>query len=226
MVKVVIMMMLSKKQDKSKTKEKKNDIKRTLLIVSVMALILLSLFLFFVVVAYPNQLVSGIISAASAVLIPILLYVLDRHDIKKVANGSNDYNNKLNQLRDSLVELEYNNNGIKENWYSKGKIQHLIKECDEILKERSTPIDKSIEFVKIMILPIISFIAGVISKNTDVEISLQFAVIALVIVVSIWGLNQVIEFLDEIVLKSSSVSTIKNVKNMLSDLLARDFGNE
>lgn len=75
MVKVVIKMMLSEKQDKSKTKEKKNDIKRTLLIVSVMALILLSLFLFFVVVAYPNQLVSGIISAASAVLIPILLNV-------------------------------------------------------------------------------------------------------------------------------------------------------
>lgn len=136
-----------------------------------------------------------------------------------------EYNKKLNLLHDVLTEIKYSKNG-KKNWCSKNKIEYLINECTEMINHRLLPQKQTLEFVKLMILPIISFVAGVISQKTNIEQAIQYAVIALFIVIIIWGIKQIIEFIEEITMKSSSVSTIESVRHMLSDLLVRDFGYE
>lgn len=124
-------------------------------------------------------------------------------------------------MRDVLAELKCNDNGA--NWNSKNKIEYLINECTEMINQRLLPQKQTLEFIKLMILPIISFVAGVISQKTNIEQAIQYAVIALLIVIIIWGIKQIIEFIDEITMKSSSINTIESVRHMLSDLLVRDF---
>lgn len=234
MIKVVLKMYLAKIQNEKKPKthkeskeQKKSEqnsegnIIGTLLLALIIAMIIISSLLFFVLVIIPNPILFLIAAALLVIVAPILIYFLDRNYIKKGWNEYVDYNNRLNQLRDVLAELKCNDNGA--NWNSKNKIEYLINECTEMINQRLLPQKQTLEFIKLMILPIISFVAGVISQKTNIEQAIQYAAIALLIVIIIWGIKQIIEFIDEITMKSSSINTIESVRHMLSDLLVRDF---
>ena len=192
-------------------------------IVLVIAAPLIFLFVFLIDV---NKVQWGIISAATSVAIPVALFWLEKNRIKSVMKCYADYNNRLDKFRDTLISLKYDNNGISGNWYSKSKIQYLINECDKLLAETTSPRGRSTDFLKFMIVPIISFVAGVIADKASIEVSLSFAAIALALALSIWGINEIVKFFDSIILKSSSFNTIINVRNKLKDLLERDFGSE
>lgn len=228
MIKVVLKMYLAKiqneKKQKKRDKNREGDIIRTILVTLVIALTIISFLLFFVLVIIPNPILLWIAAAILVVIVPILIYLLDRHYIKNGWNEYVDYNNQLNQLRDVLAELKCNDNGA--NWNSKNKIEYLINECTEMINQRLLPQKRTMEFIKLMILPIISFVAGVISQKTNIEQSLQYAGIAFSFVILIWSIKQITDFFDEITMKSSSVSTIESVRHILSDLLVRDFGYE
>ncbi len=218
MIYIVIDVLLSQKE--------KTPIKEKILfaiIVLVIAAPLIFLFMFLIDV---NKLHWGIISAAVSFAIPVMLFLLESNRIKGVMARYTDYNNRLDKLRDTLINLKYDNSGISENWYSKSKIQYLINECDKLLAETTSPRGGSIDFLRFMIVPIISFVAGVIADKASIEVSLSFAFIALTLALSIWGINEIVKFLDDIILKSSSINTIINVRNKLKDLQERDFGSE
>lgn len=194
-----------------------------ILLISLVILIATPLAFLFVFLIDVNRVQWGIFSATTAVAIPIVLFLLEKNRIKGAMDNYIDYNNKLDLLRDILKGLTYDSNGTHGNWYSIRKVQYLINECNKILDESSSPKSKTIDFLKSTILPILSFVAGVIADKASIEISLSLAVVAFVFALAIWGINQVVEFLGDIILKSSSISTIKSIRDKLKDLLARDF---
>lgn len=191
-------------------------------IVLVIAVPLIFLFVFLI---DTNKVHWGIISAVTSLAIPVVLFFLEGNRIKRAMKSYSDYNDRLDKFRDTLINLKFDSNGTSRNWYSKSKIQYLIGECDKLLTETDSP-KRSIDFFKFMIVPILSFVAGIIADKASLEVSLSFAVIALTLALSIWGINEIIKFLDDIILKSSSVNTLKDVSNKLKDLLERDFGSE
>lgn len=218
MINIVIDMLLSKNKEKMSIKEKI----LFWVIVLVIATPLMFLFVFFMDTSKKHW---GIISAVTSLAIPVVLFLLERNRINGATGNYNDYNKSLDTLRDTLIDLKYNINGTSKNWYSRSKIRYLISECDKLLTESTTE-NKSVGFLKFMVIPIVSFVAGVISDKTSIEVSLSFAVFALAIALLIWGINEIVKFLDDIILKSSSVNTIKKVRAKLKDLQERDFGNE
>ncbi len=173
-----------------------------------------------------NKVLWGFISLITAAAIPIVLFLLERKRIKGVMNYYFDYNNKLNIMRDVLKDFTYDNNGTQCDWYSKRKIHYLINECNKILDENSSNKSQNKDFLKFLIFPFITFVAGVITDKASIEMALSLAVVALGITLSIWGIIQIVEFLGDITLKSSSISTIRSVRDKLKDLLARDFESE
>lgn len=180
-----------------------------------------SLFLFLMDV---SELYWGIISVVTSLAIPIVLYLSERNRINDALDNYDDYNKSLDILRETLIDLKYDINGASGNWYSKSKIQYLISECDELLEENATE-NKSVSFLKFMVIPIVSFVAGVIADKASIWMSLSVAVIAFLFALSMWGIYEIIKFLDDIILKSSSANTIKNIRNKLKALQERDFKN-
>lgn len=218
MISIIIDVLISKR-DKMPFKEK-------ILLIFLVILIATPLVFLLVFFIDANQVQWAFFSAITAVAIPIVLFLLERNRIKSAMDNYIDYNNKLNLLRDVLKGLTYDNNGTHGNWYSKRKIKHLINECNKILDESSSPKSKTMDFLKSMILPILSFVAGVIADKASIEISLSLAVAAFVFALAIWGIIQIVEFLGDVILKSSSISTIKSIRDKLKDLLAIDFEDE
>lgn len=218
MINIVIDVLLSQKE--------RMPIKEKILFFVIVLVIAVPLIFLFVFLIDTNKVHWGIISAVTSLAIPVVLVLLERNRIKKAMKSYSDYNDRLDRFRDTLINLKFDSKGTPGNWYSKSKIQYLIGECDKLLTETDSPKSKSIDFLKFMIVPILSFVAGVIADKASIEVSLSFAVIALTLALSIWGINEVIKFLDDIILKSSSVNTLKDVSNKLKDLLERDFGSE
>lgn len=218
MINIVIDVLLSKKE--------KMPIKEKFLFFVIVLVIAVPLIFLFVFLIDTNKVHWGIISAVTSLAIPVVLFLLEGNRIKRAMKSYSDYNDRLDTFRDTLINLKFDSNGTSGNWYSKSKIQYLIGECDKLLTETDSPKSRSIDFFKFMIVPILSFVAGIIADKASIEVSLSFAVIALTLALSIWGINEVIKFLDDIILKSSSVNTLKDVSNKLKDLLERDFGSE
>ena len=218
MINIIIDELLSQKEKKS--------IKEKVLFLVLVLMFVVPLTFLFVFLKDVNKVHWGIISATTSLAIPVVLFLLERNRIKSAMKCYTEYNERLDIIRDTLIKFEYDNNGISENWYSKSKIQYLINECDKLLAETTSPRSRSIDFLKFMIVPIVSFVAGVIADKASIEVSLSFAVIALTLALAIWGINEVVKLFDDIILKGSSINTIINVRNKLKDLLERDFGSE
>ncbi len=217
MINIVIDVLLSQKE--------KMPIKEKILFFVIVLVIAVPLIFLFVFLIDTNKVHWGIISAVTSLAIPVVLFFLEGNRIKRAMKSYSDYNDRLDKFRDTLINLKFDSNGTSRNWYSKSKIQYLIGECDKLLTETDSP-KRSIDFFKFMIVPILSFVAGIIADKASLEVSLSFAVIALTLALSIWGINEIIKFLDDIILKSLSVNTLKDVSNKLKDLLERDFGSE
>jgi len=218
MINIVIEILLSKK-DKMPRKG------IGFLIVSAVLFIGTLICLFFFL-ADVDKVVWGILSVILPIVQLVIFYVMEKCKINKATDKYTDYNKKLDEIRDILISLTYDNNGIHGNWYSKNKIRHLICECNKLLEEKSAPKSGILDFFKSMLLPVITFVAGVIADKASMEISLSLAVIAATFAFFMWGVNWIIKFLDDIILESSSADTIRSVSNMLKDLLERDFDSE
>ncbi len=204
-------------------KSDKMSFKEMVLFFALAFIIATPLAFLFIFLTNVNQVYWGAISAITALAIPIVIFLLERHRIKRAKDNFDVYNYKLDQLRDVLKELTYKSNGVDSNWYSKEKIQYLINECNKTIDECSSPKRKSMDFLKLTVLPIISFVAGVIADKASMETSLSLAGVAVTFAFTIWGVKQIVEFLDDLILKSSSIGTIKSVRDKLKDLLVRDF---
>lgn len=153
------------------------------------------------------------------VLVYISIYIISGRVRKKWKDNINNYNNKLDSLKDILCEENIN-------YYSKSKIEKLINQCEksinELVYEKEKKREKRNGFIEKYIFPIIAFGAGVMSGSINTMEVLQMCIVAIIIViitnVYIWEANMFIETMT-----GNELEKRKYLRGNLEDLLIRDF---
>lgn len=173
--------------------------------------------------------ITGVMGLIGFVVVAILI---ERHNKKAVDNDYKKYNKELDEISKILKDAEYDDptastssNPPKLNWYTKDKIKYLIDEFEKLSTPKSKLEDPSINSLKIALIPIISFAGGVIADKAKFETSISLAFIVAMIVLSFWGITQIVKsFADEIFFSTSDYQ-VKRIYSLLSDLYIRDFDN-
>ncbi|MBD5111427.1 MAG: hypothetical protein HDT42_02665 [Ruminococcaceae bacterium] len=204
-------------------REKMSTRARKYLFLSI-SLIVVSFVVFLIFITNVNWTWCGVISIITAIAYLGVLAKWENVNRKDVSTRFSNYNNRLDGLRDTLINFQYQKGNENINWYSKNKIQYLIDMCNELVGELSSPKIKYTEFLKLTILPIVSFSAGVLADKASLEISLSIAILAILFVIFIWEIKQLYVFVINFIFKSSSTDELKNLTYALNDLLIRDFG--
>lgn len=188
------------------------------------SLIVVSFVAFFIFITNFNWKWCGVISAITTIAYLGVFAKWESVNRNDISARFSNYNNKLDGLRDVLISFQYWKGNENLNWYSKDKIRYLIDMCDELVGELTSPKIKYSEFLKLTILPIVSFSAGVLADKASLEISLSIAIIAVLVVIFIWEVKELCKFVINFIFKSSSTDKWKNLTYALKDLLIRDFG--
>ena len=169
-----------------------------------------------------HDVLSFIIAVLCIVAYFTILAVFDIKNRKRTLELFEDYNQTLDKLKNILEGFKFTSDANKMNWYSKAKIIHLIKMCEAEIEDKKRT-NKALEFAKTCILPIISFIAGIAADNIHFTEIISIAVVAIFVMVILYCLNAAVNFIADIILKSTSVYEMKRLSDALKDLLARDF---
>lgn len=153
------------------------------------------------------------------IMVNIFTYIILGRTRKKWKDNIENYNNKLDSLRDILSENEIN-------YYSKNKIEKLIEQCEksinDLVSEKEKKREKCNRFMEKYILPIVAFGAGIMSGKINITELLQICIMAIIIIVivniCIWGFDMFIEEMT-----GNELEKRKYLKGKLEDLLIRDF---
>lgn len=138
------------------------------------------------------------------------------------------YNDTLNALRDVLKQAKYdisndNSTSIMQNWYTKDKLKYLIEEFDKLLSSESIHDNSDVNSLKYALIPVISFAGGVIADKAELSISILIAFIVGMIILSFWGILQIVKSFADEIFYSTSKYQVKRIHSLLSDLYIRDF---
>lgn len=98
-----------------------------------------------------------------------------------------------------------------------------MDEFEKLSKPKAEFDNPAVNSLKFALIPIISFAGGVIADKAEFETSIAVAFIMALIVLSFWGITQLIKsFADEIFFSTSDYQ-VKRIYSLLSDLYIRDF---
>lgn len=170
-----------------------------------------------------------ILAIIGFILFVIVLYRVEQHTKASVDIDYQKYNAKLDKLRDILKSAEYNvpvsNTGssIRVNWYTKDKLKYLIKEFKKLSSTKTRYDYPEIKSLKYALIPIVSFVGGVIAEKANLETSISVAFIAAMIVLVFWSIFQLIKDFSELISFYTSERQAKRIYSLLSDLYIRDF---
>ena len=143
-----------------------------------------------------------------------LLFIVERKNIKKSKDRVKVYDDFLNELQGKMII-----NGI--NWAEGQRLDYLIYECDRIINTRDKEAKKLIRYTKVLALPIVSFIADIINEKYDLVFMPElFALILVIIIISLFLfvlINLISKFTD-LLLKTGSISEMRNLRNTLLDV--------
>ncbi len=160
----------------------------------------------------------------------IVLYFTECNTKKSVSTDYHKYNEKLDTLRKILIDAKYDmptlNDGsssIQSNWYTKDKLEYLIKEFEKLVFP--PPIFDSPEVKPLIkaLIPLVVFVGGVLTEKAELETSIQIAVVAGVIVLIFWFFFKMINDLSDIFSLYTSTYQKKRIYSLLRDLYIRDF---
>lgn len=148
----------------------------------------------------------------------IIFKVMISDSIKDYKNNLQNYHSKLNKLRNTLKEREFN-------LYKKEKLQKLIELCDEKLNEKD-PITKLtkifIKIVSITILPICTFILSKGSQQLNYSSIIRFSGLIIFAILYIVGICFIIyPFFEHLINKQKYI--IKSLRHELNDIIMNDF---
>lgn len=159
----------------------------------------------------------------------IVVALLDEKNKKKTVYVEYEkYNDTLNTLRELLKQAEYdisndNSTQIMQNWYTKDKLKYLIEEFDKLASSESKHDNSDVNSLKYALIPVISFAGGVIADKAELSISILIAFIVGVIILSFWGILQIVKSFADEIFYSTSKYQVKRIHSLLSDLYIRDF---
>lgn len=205
-------------ENKSKTKFKI----KLFFAIAILVLIMSVVFVFLYCVN-SNQIWLGILAFICVVIYFSMLAIFDVRNRRKTNERFEKYNHKLDDLKDILIGFAYKTDEKDNNWYSKTKIIYLIKMCETEIENATKPQSKILDFAKTFILPVVTYIAGVITENISYVETISIAIIVIITMVFCYVLNSAIAFIADLILKSTSVAEMKQLLEALNDLLIRDF---
>lgn len=164
------------------------------------------------------------------ILFAIVLYLVEQHTKTSVDIDYQKYNAKLDKLRDILKSAEYNmpvsnagSSSARVNWYTKDKLKYLIKEFRKLSSPKTRYDYPELKSLKYALIPIVSFVGGVIAEKANLKISISVAFIAAVTVLVFWSIFQLIKEFSELISFYTSERQAKRIYSLLSDLYIRDF---
>lgn len=160
------------------------------------------------------------LSLLSIIALYVVIALWERDNLKKYKTQFKDHNKRLNIIKNILMEFSYDNN---KNWYSAEKIQYLIQSGELSLEERKNTGKRLFDLGKTIFFPIIGFVAGVIADRANFDEILGITFIALLMSIIFVTFDKIFSFITDLILKSSSISEMNTLIQLLKDLYSRDF---
>lgn len=195
---------------------------------------LISVFIFYIFSSKLNiiTIITMITTIGGIIWFIITLYLMEKFNKRpeNIKNALDNRNNELNLLRYKLKQAEYdmptsNNNSFstKLNWYTKDKLEYLIKEFEKLAFPTSILDSPEIKPLIFFLIPIATFAGTAIGEKAELSITIAVAFILTLIVLGIWGIVQLAESLFDIISFSNSKRQIKRIYYLLNELYIRDF---
>lgn len=149
----------------------------------------------------------------------LLLFIMDRKNIKKSDDRIKVYDEFLNELKDKFVI-----NGI--DWADAKRIEYLITKCDDLINAQKRERRKIIRYAEIIVLPIAKFVADIIKDKVGLESMTEIISLILILILTAFiicaFINMFASFAD-LLLKTGSITEIKNLRNTLMDIKIKDL---
>lgn len=150
-------------------------------------------------------------------LLFILIFIIERKNIKKSKDRIKTFDEFLSELQKKLII-----NGV--NWNEDKRLDYLIGECDNMINAKSKERKKIIRYAEIIVLPVAKFIAEIVKDKVGMVSTVEVIAIIIVILLSAFAffvfINSIAVVID-LLLKTGSISEMKNLRNTLMDIKVR-----
>lgn len=201
----------------AKYKKTKTCINKYLII---MILTLISFIVFMILYFIKHEIIFVIISLISFVFSTIDIAAWEKYNYNQFQFKYEEHNEQLNAIKSILMEFKYNGNN---NWYSKDKIKYLIHSGELYIEEHQQNNTKLLDLCKNSIIPIVAFVAGIISDNSTISDALAYGVVTIGFLIFLYSVVKIISFSTDLIFRSTSINEMKYLIFMLNELLLRDF---
>lgn len=167
-----------------------------------------------IVSLFINSYVIFISEITTFIVLLIAVVINDHKNIKK----SND---RIKAYEDFLKELKKSLNTNRIDWSTDNRLDYLIGECNRVIDNSDKKRKNFIRCVEVIMLPIAKTVIDVMQANskvfpkTDIIVGI-FVVIALMLALIV-VVNTIAAFID-LLLKTGSITEMKNLRNTLNDL--------
>ena len=152
-------------------------------------------------------------------LLFMLLFIIERKNIKKSNDRVKAYDSFLVELQEKLVI-----NGV--NWSEIQRLDYLIGECDNWINSKNKERKKIIRYAEIIVLPIAKFIADIIKDRIGMVSTTEIIALIIVILLTAFSffvfINSIAAVID-LLLKTGSINEMKNLRNTLMDIKVRSI---
>lgn len=135
-------------------------------------------------------------------LLSMLLFIMERKNIKKSNDRVKAYDSFLVELQEKLII-----NGV--NWSETQRIDYLLGECDNWISAKNKERKKIIRYAEIIVLPVAKFTAEIVKDRIGMVSTVEIIAIILVILLTAFAffvfINSIASVID-LLLKTGSIN--------------------
>lgn len=210
----ILELYLKQKEDYRKRSIQVTNVKYNLIVIYICLIVFSVLGIVNLFIQIPNFLYIEFIIFA---LLFMLLFIIERKNIKKSNDRVKAYDSFLVELQEKLVI-----NGV--NWSEIQRLDYLIGECDNWINSKNKERKKIIRYAEIIVLPIAKFIADIIKDRIGMVSTTEIIALIIVILLTAFSffvfINSIASVID-LLLKTGSINEMKNLRSTLMDIKVR-----
>jgi len=210
----ILELYLKQKEDYRKRSIQVTNVKYNLIVIYICLIVFSVLGIVNLFIQIPDFLYIEFIIFA---LLFMLLFIIERKNIKKSNDRVKAYDSFLVELQEKLVI-----NGV--NWSEIQRLDYLIGECDNWINAKNKERKKIIRYAEIIVLPIAKFIADIIKDRIGMVSTTEIIALIIVILLTAFSffvfINSIASVID-LLLKTGSINEMKNLRSTLMDIKVR-----
>lgn len=210
----ILELYLKQKEDYRKRSIQVTNVKYNLIVIYICLIVFSVLGIVNLFIQIPDFLYIEFIIFA---LLFMLLFIIERKNIKKSNDRVKAYDSFLVELQEKLVI-----NGV--NWSEIQRLDYLIGECDNWINSKNKERKKIIRYAEIIVLPIAKFIADIIKDRIGMVSTTEIIALIIVILLTAFSffvfINSIASVID-LLLKTGSINEMKNLRSTLMDIKVR-----